>query len=67
MICVSASIMLADGTGDVPLKGVCMVVLVLGWFVSRLFWNRSPLLVGLSVVIVFLLVVLSLAVVVVSL
>ena len=46
MICVSASIMLADGAGDVPLKGVCMVVLVLGWFVSRLFWNRSPLLVG---------------------
>ena len=35
MISVKASVILADGAGDVPLKGVWMVVLVLGWWVSK--------------------------------
>ena len=34
-ICVSASVMLAEGAGDAPLKGVWMVVLVLGWWLSK--------------------------------
>ena len=35
MICVNASVMLPDGAGDLALKGVWMVVLVLGWWVSK--------------------------------
>ena len=35
MICVRASVMLADGAGDMPLKGVWMGLPVLGWCVSR--------------------------------
>ena len=38
--------MLAEGAGDVPLNGVWMVVLVLGWWVSNKFWNYGPLLVA---------------------
>ena len=46
MICVRASVMLADGAGDALLKGVCMVVLVQGWWVSDKFWNNGLLLVA---------------------
>ena len=35
-ICVNASVMLADGAGDVPLNGVCDAVLILGIVQSHL-------------------------------
>ena len=38
--------MLADGPGDMLLNGVCMVVLVLGWWMSNKFWNNGLLLVA---------------------
>ena len=47
-ICVNASVMLADGIGDVPLKGVCDAVLILGIWFSNRFWNKCPLLVVLG-------------------
>ena len=46
MICVRASVMLADGAGDAPLNGVSMVVLVLGWLLSNRFCNNGLLLVA---------------------
>ena len=42
-ICVSASLMLAEGAGDVPLKGVWIAGLVLGWRFSKKFSNNSLL------------------------
>ena len=44
MICVRASVMLADGAGDAPLNGVWIVLLVLYWLFSNMFWNNGPLL-----------------------
>ena len=44
MICVRASVMLADGASDVLLNGVWIVVLVLGWLFSNRFWNNGLLL-----------------------
>ena len=46
-ICVSASVMLAEGAGDVPLKGVWIAVLVLGWMLSKKFSNSGLLFVVL--------------------
>ena len=46
-ICISASVMLAEGAGDVPLKGVWIVVLVLGWTLSKKFSNSGLLFVVL--------------------
>ena len=45
MICVRVSVILADGTGYAPLKGVWMVMLVLGWWASKRFLNNGVLLV----------------------
>ena len=36
--------MLVDDTGDAPLNGVWIMVLVLGWLFSNKFWNNGPLL-----------------------
>ena len=42
---MNASVMLADGAGDVPLNRVCDAVLLLGIWFSNRFWNKYPLLV----------------------
>ena len=47
MICMNASVMLADGAGDAPLNCVFGTVLVLGIWFSNRFWNKCPLLVVL--------------------
>ena len=44
MICVSPFIMLSGATGEAPLYGVWIMVLVLGWLFSNRFWNNGPLL-----------------------